>query len=83
MEQKQIDDILKGIANNQILFDALKIKLLSKFSLSKVPHKGLDDTLLGQTIRAKLVGRELVEEALYDVMRLKEGNTQLRVNIAR
>ncbi len=83
MEQKQLDGILKSLADNQVLFDAVKVKLLSKFSLGKTLHKGIDDTLLGQTIRAKLVGRELVEEALNDVFRLKVGNTQLRENPAR
>ncbi len=83
MEQKQLDEILKSLANNQVLFDAVKVKLLSKFSLGKTPHKGIDDTLLGQTIRARLVGRELVEETFSDIARLKVGNSQPRVNQAR
>ncbi len=61
---------LEALANNPAQLEALRAHLLSKFD-SPVAVEGKDDNLLGQIFRARLTGRELVEEAFRDIERLR------------
>ena len=80
---KPEDALLKVIADNPALTDALKVKFLGKFSLRKIEHKGIDDAVIGQMTRARLVGREMVEEAFAEIARLKTISSQPHQNPAR
>ncbi len=61
---------LKALANNPALLEAVKEHILSKFD-GPVLTEGKDDILLGQIFRARLAGRQSVEEAFRDVERLR------------
>ena len=77
------DLVLKSVADNKSIFDALKEKILEKFEHSEIKLDGVDNNLLGQIYRARLEGSRLVEEAFRDIARLKTSETKQRVNIAR
>lgn len=63
-------NILKGLADNQALFDEVKKLLLEKFD--HIPYaEGASDELLGQVTRARLTGRTLVEEAFKEIAKHK------------
>lgn len=69
---------LKTIADNPLVFDALKEKLLSKFVIEKIDTIFLDlpNQLLGERVRARVDGRHLVEEALNEIAALKTVNNK-------
>lgn len=63
-------EILKGIADNPPLFEALKELLRSKFSLEGV-GKDLPNEQLGEVVRARLEGLARVEEVFVEIARQK------------
>jgi len=61
-----MENILRLIADNQALFDAVKALLLKRFD--SIPYaEGADDILLGQITRARHVGRQEVEAAFKEI----------------
>lgn len=59
-------EILKGLADNEALFEAVKSTVLEQFA--EVPYaEGASDELLGQITRARLVGRQKVEAAFRTI----------------
>ncbi len=64
-------EILKTLADNENLLNALKAHLLSKFEMNFADLNGKDNAELTDIIRARLTGRHLVEEAIGEVSRLR------------
>lgn len=63
-------EILKGIADNEALFTAVRDLVLSYFS--EIPYaEGASDELLGQITRARYVGRQKVESAFREIEQYK------------
>jgi len=63
-------EVLKGIANNPDLLEAVKQTVLDQFV--EIPYaEGASDELLGQITRARLVGRQKVEAAFHAIAALK------------
>jgi hypothetical protein len=78
-------DILKVIADNPSLTDALKKLLLAEFEL-ETPQSdlGVTDEVLGQIFRARLVGKAKVESAFRKISSFKtEQDVAVKVNLAR
>ena len=76
--------ILKSIANNPQLLEAVKGVILAKFDKPATLSKDSGDILLGQHYRAQLLGRELVEEAFREIERLQDSEKKPEaVNLAR
>lgn len=68
------DPLLKGLADNEALFLAVKKFLLSKFALEDHAYselQGFDNDAIGEIVRSKLDGRAKVEEAFNEILRLK------------
>ena len=64
------NEILKGLADNEALFQAVKETVLKQFT--EVPYaEGASDELLGQITRARLVGRSKVELAFREIANYK------------
>jgi len=59
-------EILRVIADNQNLFDTLKLIILSKFDII-TPLNGADDIVLGQILRASITGKQKVEEVFKEI----------------
>lgn len=65
-----MDEILKGLADNEALLKATKEAVLKHFA--EVPYaEGASDELLGQITRARLVGRQKVEAAFREIESMK------------
>ncbi len=64
-------EILKIIADNQNLSEALKKVLLAQFEPSRELNLGHTDEVLGQFTRANLVGKRAVEEAFKEINKYK------------
>ncbi len=63
-------EILRGIADNEALFEEVKATVLAEFA--EVPYaEGASDELLGQITRARLVGRQKVEAAFQKILKHK------------
>ena len=62
--------ILKNIADNQELFEAVKKTVLDQFENMPYSERASDE-LLGQITRARYVGRQKVEEAFAEIARHK------------
>lgn len=62
-------EILRGLADNPALFDAVKKLLLDKFALDHINTNSWDatDEALGQSVRAKLEGKRAVEIAFAEI----------------
>lgn len=60
-------NILTVIADNPELFSAVKEMLLSGFSIDKIDRKASDE-MLGQLVRARLVGIEVVEDIFATIL---------------
>lgn len=63
-------DILKLIANNQMLFDVVQKIILSHFSLDKVSTSMTNENM-GAVVRAKIEGVKKVEEAFVEIAKYK------------
>lgn len=65
-------EILKGLADNQMLFDAVKKQILGKFDLEKL-YKDWDatDATIGQSVRSTLTGRKAIEAAFDEIATYK------------
>ena len=63
-------EILKGFADNRELFETVKKVVLQKFSIDRLTEKQ-NDIELGQTVRARLVGLQAVEEAFKEIAQYK------------
>lgn len=71
--------ILKLIADNDALFDALKEMILEEFTdESNCSGDTISDIQLGQMFRARLVGRIKVEEAFKKIKRYKTPTEPIR-----
>lgn len=57
---------LQSFADNPALMEAVKELLLSKFSTDKLKETE-DDIKLGQMVRARLVGIQMVEDAFREI----------------
>ena len=77
MEDKQI---LKVIADNPSLFDTLKSHILNEFEID-APQGDLTatDEVLGQILRARLVGKSKVESAFKKVMNYKSVESEREI----
>lgn len=76
---KPEDIVLKSIAENQVLFDTLKERLVSEFSKDPQSFDGIEDNQLGQLYRARLVGRRTVETVFSEIARLRTLETKSEV----
>lgn len=77
------NSILKGIADNQALLDAVKGVIESKFSLD-VLTTSLTNEQIGQIVRARLDGLKAVKEAFKEIEKYKtQEEKQPVVNRAR
>lgn len=63
-------EILKIIADNPALIDALKKLLLEQFEIDTTPDTATD-ALLGQVYRAKLEGRKAVDRAFSEIRKYR------------
>lgn len=74
--------LLKSLADNPELFEAMKIKVLQKFQIPDI-----DDTtsneLIGETVRAIITGRKMVEEVFREIATLKTQRVEETFNQAR
>ena len=78
-------EILKTIADNQALLEALKKLLTDKFEIA-IPQSdmGVEDIVLGQILRARLVGLRKIEEVFKEIEGLKTPPKEpIKVNMAR
>lgn len=76
-----MDPILKSLADNQALFDAVKAALVKKFDTGDLYHQDITNEMLGQQVRARLEGLACVEELFREIARMKTGQpAQNRVN---
>lgn len=78
-------EILKIVADNPSLFEALKKLILDEFEI-ETPQSdlGVDDVVLGQILRARLVGKNKVERAFQKIATHKTIKEQKeRINEAR
>lgn len=65
-------EILKGIADNPALFEAVRTYLLSKFDFeADMDINTTSNEQLGQIIRAKLQGAATVELAFREIARMR------------
>ncbi len=77
------EDVLKLVADNKTLFEALREKLLNAFDISVI-NLQLPNEQLGEQVRALLVGAATVELAFRDIERLKTINSASgKINPAR
>lgn len=67
-----MNELLKIVADNPALFDAVKATVLKEFELdyTNMPV-GVDHRQLGEIVSARLEGRRLVEEAFAEIARCK------------
>lgn len=64
------DNILKILADNQPLLEAVRSKVLEQFSVDLLSWQQPNE-ILGQQVRARLEGISKVEEAFKQIARLK------------
>lgn len=64
------DKILSNIADNPDLYAAVKDLFLKQFSIDELKYE-VSDELLGQAVRARLVGIKAVEHACAEIMKHK------------
>lgn len=67
--------ILSIVADNQMLFDALKKLLLEQFEITGAINDTDTNEILGQQVRSYLEGRKKVEEAFKEIAQLKTVST--------
>ena len=63
-------EILKGLADNPALFEAVKKVILSHFDIPNL-KSDMSNELLGQLVKARLIGLQQVEEAFKEISRHK------------
>jgi hypothetical protein len=59
--------ILKTIADNPALFEAVKEAVLAEFDIDRLDTSQQDNHLLGEIVRARLEGIKKVEEAFRKI----------------
>lgn len=64
-------DILKGLADNPLLLNAVKEAVLEAFTFDYKIRPDVSNENLGSVTRAIVVGRDRVEEAFDKIARLK------------
>ena len=67
-------NILKGLADNPALTDAVKECITKYFSVDKLTSD-VADIELGQMVRARLVGLQAVNDAFAEIARYKSSAT--------
>ena len=65
------NEILKGLADNPMLFDAVTKAILNKFTLRFDNYRDVSNEQLGAYARARLEGLQLVDEAMSEIARLR------------
>ena len=79
-----MDDVLKVLAENPVLLDAVHKKFLSKFETLKPRDvETMTNEQLGALERARLTGRKLVDEAVQEITQLKGDETPLKAHPGR
>ncbi len=63
-------EILRSFADNEALMQEVKSLLLSQFSVDNLKATD-DDIILGQLVRARLVGKEAIEKAWVEILSCK------------
>ena len=78
-------ELLKGLADNQPLFDAVKKAVLAEFSMEpERTDEAVSDVQLGQMFRARLVGIQKIEAAFAKIAKHRTAvQAQPKVNRAR
>jgi hypothetical protein len=74
--------LLKSLADNQELFDAVRLKIMQKFQIADVSDSESNEHI-GQVVRARIDGRKLVEEAFREIATLKTIKEEETFNQAR
>ncbi len=64
-------EILKTLADNPALFEAVKSVLLKQFTTSEGEVEAFTDEQLGQRVRARIVGTQAVENAFKEIKSYK------------
>jgi len=75
--------LLKSLADNHELFEAVKNKITSKFTIEMNGYEDVSNEHIGQVIRARIDGRKLVEEAFREIATLKTIKEEESFNQAR
>ena len=70
--------ILRGVADNPAMLEAIKKVIVGKFSVDEISTRQSNE-LMGQQIRARIEGLHLVEEAFREIAHC--ATTQLRVEV--
>ncbi len=77
-------DILRSIADNQPLFEALKKLLKQQFEQTPRTDDAISDAQLGQMYRARLIGLEKIDQAFREIAVYKSNpDTPRKVNRGR
>lgn len=72
-------NILKGLADNEALFEAVKDTVLKQF-VDLPFQEGASDELLGQITRTRITGRKLVEAAFTEIEGFKSVKESTRAD---
>lgn len=66
------NELLKIVADNPNLFETLKTLILDEFEITPPQSDlGVEDLVLGQILRARLVGKNKVESAFKKILTYK------------
>jgi hypothetical protein len=74
--------LLKSLADNQELFDAVKKVIDARFEIPNIPIDATNEKI-GEIVRARMDGRKLVEEAFREIATLKTIKEEETFNQAR
>lgn len=67
-------EILRGLADNEVLFTALKELIAEKFSMDNI-STNMNNEVIGQIVRANIEGKARVELAFKDIEQCKSPGT--------
>lgn len=67
-------ELFRGLADNPSLMEALRTLLEAQFSTDTL-NRDHSDEVLGQMVRARLVGLQAVEDALKEIAKYKSQPT--------
>jgi len=66
--------VLETLADNPLLMDEFRKYLLAKFEMNYADFYGKENAELTDIIRARLTGRQMVEEAFREIVRLRKAS---------
>lgn len=79
-----IDPIVKNIADNPALFDALKSMFTAESKIDVVATEGKNNEELGQIVRARMESLEIIDSVFKKILTLRTvGNVSNKRNEAR